>query len=70
MWAVVIVAVALAGAIWLQDSQQFPWILFVALTFPALAIVVAAGGGPHAVSGSLTSEGVWNDGNPAAIARH
>lgn len=51
MRAVVIVAVALAGAIWLEDSQQFPWILFVALTFPALAIVDAAGGGPHAVSG-------------------
>ena len=49
--AVVIVGVAMAGVIWLQASRQFPWHLFVALTFPALAIVVAAGGGPLEASG-------------------
>ena len=49
--AVVIVSVAVAGAIWLQDYRQFPWILFIALTFPAQLIVLIAAGGPHEASG-------------------
>jgi hypothetical protein len=49
--AVAIVAVGMCGAIWLQESRQFPWHLFMAAVFPAIVIVVAAGGGPHEVSG-------------------
>jgi hypothetical protein len=49
--AVVIVAVAMAGATWLQDYRQFPWILFMAVFFPAQIIVVMAAGGPHETSG-------------------
>jgi hypothetical protein len=44
--AVVIVAVAMAGAVWLQDYRQFPWIVFMAVFFPAQWIVVMAAGGP------------------------
>ncbi len=51
MLAVVIVAVAMAGATWLQDMRPFPWIVFMASIFPALAIAVAAAGGPHEASG-------------------
>jgi hypothetical protein len=32
--AAVIVAVAMAGAIWLQDYRQFPWIVFMAVHIP------------------------------------
>ena len=49
--AAVIVAVAMAGAIWLQDYRQFPWIVFMAVFFPAQIIVVMAAGGPHEASG-------------------
>jgi hypothetical protein len=56
MWAVVIVAVALAGAIWLQDSQQFPWILFVALTFPRWRLSLRPEEAHMRLAGSLTSE--------------
>ena len=51
IFAVVIVAVAMAGATWLQDYRQFPWIVFMAVFFPALTIVVIAAGGPHEASG-------------------
>ena len=51
IFAVVIVAIAMAGATWLQDYRQFPWILFIALTFPAQWIVLIAAGGPHEASG-------------------
>ena len=51
IFAVVIVAVAMIGATWLQDYRQFPWILFIALTFPAQLIVLIAAGGWHAASG-------------------
>jgi hypothetical protein len=47
---VVIVAVAVAGATWLQDYRQFPWIVFIAVFFPAQIIVVMAAGGPHETS--------------------
>ena len=49
--AVVIVAVGMGGAVWLQDMRQFPWHLFIALVFPAMVIVDVAGGGPHEISG-------------------
>ena len=49
--AVATVAVGMGGAIWLQESRQFPWHLFAAAVFPALMIVVAAGGGPHEANG-------------------
>ena len=49
--AVVIVAVAMAGGTWLQDYRQFPWILFMAVIYPALTIVDIAAGGPHESSG-------------------
>ena len=51
-WAVAIVALSMAGAIWLQDMRRFPWHLFISPIFPALVIVVAAAGGPHEASGS------------------
>ena len=40
--AVMIVAGAVAGAIWLQDYRQFPWIVFIAVFFPAQIVVVMA----------------------------
>ena len=46
-----IVAVAMAGGTWLQDYRQFPWIVFMALVFPAHLIVLIAAGGPHEASG-------------------
>ena len=49
--AVIIVAVAMAGATWLQDYRQFPWVVFFGVFFPAQWIVVMAAGGPHEVSG-------------------
>lgn len=49
--AVMIVAVAFGGAVWLQASRQFPWHLFAAALLPALVIIIAAGGGPHEASG-------------------
>ena len=49
--AVMIVALAMAGAIWLQDYRQFPWIVFIALVFPAHLIVLIAAGGPHEANG-------------------
>jgi hypothetical protein len=51
IFAVVIVAVAMAGATWLQDYRQFPWVVFFGVFFPAQWIVVMAGGGPHEVNG-------------------
>ena len=51
-WAVLIVAVSMAGAFWLQESRRFPWHVLIAPVFPALAIVIAAGGGPHEASGN------------------
>jgi hypothetical protein len=51
LFAVMIVAVAVAGATWLQDYRQFPWIVFMAVFFPAQTIVVIAAGGPHEASG-------------------
>ena len=51
IFAVIIVAVAMAGATWLQDYRQFPWIVFMAVFFPAQFIVVMAAGGPHETSG-------------------
>jgi hypothetical protein len=53
IFAVIIVAVAMAGATWLQVFHQFPWIVFMALFFPALAIVVIAAGGPMVASGEI-----------------
>ena len=44
--AVVIVAVAMAGAWWLQYYRRFPWVVFIAVFFPAQWIVVMAAGGP------------------------
>ena len=49
--AVTVVAVAMAGAVWLQDYRRFPWIVLMAVFFPAQSIVVMAAGGPHEVSG-------------------
>lgn len=49
--AVAIVAVAMGGAVWLQDMRHFPWHLFIALVFPAMVLVTVAGGGPHEMSG-------------------
>jgi hypothetical protein len=49
--AVVIVGVAMAGATWLQDYRQFPWVIFFGVFFPVQWIVVMAAGGPHEVSG-------------------
>ena len=49
--AVIIVAVAMAGAVWLEDYRRFPWIVFIAVFFPAQWIVVMAAGGPHEASG-------------------
>jgi hypothetical protein len=48
---VIIVAVAMAGATLLQDYPQFPWIVFMAVFFPAQFTVVIAAGGPHETSG-------------------
>jgi hypothetical protein len=50
LWAVGIVAVALLGGTWLEDTRQFPWHLFVAVLSPALALVIVLGGGLHGVS--------------------
>jgi hypothetical protein len=47
----VIVAVAMAGAWWLQYYRQFPWVVFFGVFFPAQWIVVMAAGGPHEASG-------------------
>lgn len=44
--AVIIVAVAMAGAWWLQDYRQFPWVVFFGVFFPVQWIVVMAAGGP------------------------
>ena len=44
--AVIVVAVAMAGATWLQDYRQFPWVVFFGVFFPAQWIVVMAAGGP------------------------
>jgi len=41
-----IVAVAMAGAAWLQDYRRFPWVVFFGVFFPAQWIVVMAAGGP------------------------
>lgn len=49
--AAIIVAVAMAGAWWLQYYRQFPWVVFFAVFFPAQWIVVMAAGGPHEVGG-------------------
>jgi hypothetical protein len=49
--AVAIVAIAMGGATWLQDMQQFPWHLFIALVFPAMVLVMVGGGGPHELNG-------------------
>lgn len=49
--AVVIVAVAMLVGTWLQDYRQFPWILCMAVVYPALTIVDIAAGGPHEASG-------------------
>jgi hypothetical protein len=49
--AVAIVAIAMGGATWLQDMHQFPWHLFIALVFPAMMLVMVAGGGPHEMNG-------------------
>lgn len=49
--AVVIVAVAMAGGTWLQDYRQFPWILCLAVVYPALTVAVTAAGGPHEANG-------------------
>jgi hypothetical protein len=46
MLAVMIVAVAMAGAWWLQYYRHFPWVLFFGVFFPAQWIVVMAAGGP------------------------
>jgi len=35
MLAVMIVAVAMAGAWWLQYYRHFPWVLFFGVFFPA-----------------------------------
>jgi hypothetical protein len=51
IFAVVIVAVAMAGGTWLQDYRQFPWVLFMGVIFPALTMLVIGTGGPHASSG-------------------
>jgi hypothetical protein len=51
IFAAVLVAVAMAGARWLQDYRQFPWVVFFGVFFPAQWIVVMAAGGPHEVSG-------------------
>jgi hypothetical protein len=50
IFAAIIVAVAMAGATWLQDYRQFPWVVFFGVFFPAQWIVVMAAGGPHEVS--------------------
>jgi len=49
--AVMIVALTMAEAIWLQDCRHFPWVVFFGVFFPAQWIVVMAAGGPHEVSG-------------------
>lgn len=49
--AVVIVAVAMTGATWLQDDQRFPWSLCMAVIYPALTIIDRVAGGPHEASG-------------------
>jgi peptidoglycan/LPS O-acetylase OafA/YrhL len=51
MWAILIVAVSMAGAVWLQESQRFPYPLFVGPVLPAMVIVAVAAGGPHEASG-------------------
>ena len=52
MWAILIVAVSMAGATWLQESQRFLWHLFIGPVLPALAIVMIAAGGAHEASGN------------------
>lgn len=51
IFAVVIVAVAMAGAWWLQYYRQFPWVVFFGVFFPAQWVVVMAAGGPMEASG-------------------
>jgi hypothetical protein len=53
MYALVIVVVSTAGATWLQDYRQFPWIVFFSLFCPAEMIVIDAAGGPHEASGEM-----------------
>ena len=51
MFAAIIVAAAMAVGTWLEDYRQFPWILCLAVVYPALTIVVMAAGGPHEANG-------------------
>lgn len=55
--ATVIVAGATVGAIWLEDYRRFPWIVFMAVIFPAELIAVTAAGGPHEASGEFYVSG-------------
>lgn len=48
---IAIVAIAMGGATWLQDTRQFPWHLFIGAVFPAIVLVTVAEGGPHEMSG-------------------
>ena len=42
--AIVIVAVSMIGAVWLQESRRFPWHLFIGAFWSPLFLVT---GGPH-----------------------
>jgi hypothetical protein len=51
--AIAIVSVALGGALWLQESRQFPWSLFFFLISSAVFLVATlqTGGGLHGAGG-------------------
>lgn len=51
IYALIIVVVSMAGATWLQDYRQFPWIVFFALIYPAEMIVINGAGGWHEANG-------------------
>lgn len=49
--ALVIAGVCMGGAVWLQESRQFPWGVFMAAIWVPLWTVIALEGGPHAGGG-------------------
>jgi hypothetical protein len=58
--AIVIVAVSMIGALWLQETRRFPWLLFaVAIWSPTFLVAQLQGGhgagGPGATSLTLVA---------------
>jgi hypothetical protein len=51
LWALAIAGVCMIGAVWLRESRQFPWGVFVAAIWVPLWTVIGLEGGPHAAGG-------------------